>query len=530
MEVCEGGDGARAFVSRVCTVAACPPTDLQCCTCHWLPPHPPSPCPAAAVLYFSIGAAFLPGHAAWATLLLWAAAQIGALLAWQLRLPRVIGMLGAGMVMTNVPWGAVSAFPAAWGRQMRAAALATIFLRCGLELDFGTMRRFKYPAVRLALLPGLVRCALCAVRRRCAVSCGLDERVRWGVALLRSALLCPDPPTHQPMRRRPRRFTTAAWASRCTTCRCCWPSPWASSSRRSAPASSCPPCSSCRRSGWAGTRVGGPGGRAGGRGGMGGMGGSARGRMVALEGSEGGGAALVRHRRPPLLPPPPQASPPPLSSPPRLTTSSPSPATPSSPPSPSRGRVTSPGKSPRARCRRERGRLAVSVAWDQGIGGWRPQPSTLDSTSSLPLSPNSRRWCLASSAACWAASSWAAPASSARGPSAWWASTAAPCCSCSSSSTTTCCRVRAALSALRCTGLRCTGLPGAGTGERRCGVPCWRSPLPPPWPHHRCRAHTVACRWCTGRAVRGAGGVQRMGARRAPLRLPWAFARLLARE
>ena len=229
-------------------------------------------------------------------------------------------------------------------------------------------------------------------------------------------------------------------------------------------------------------------------------------------------------------PPPPQASPPPLSSPPRLTTSSPSPATPSSPPSPSRGRVTSPGKSPRARCRRERGRLAVSVAWDQGIGGWRPQPSTLDSTSSLPLSPNSRRWCLASSAACWAASSWAAPASSARGPSAWWASTAAPCCSCSSSSTTTCCRVRAALSALRCTGLRCTGLPGAGTGERRCGVPCWRSPLPPPWPHHRCRAHTVACRWCTGRAVRGAGGVQRMGARRAPLRLPWAFARLLARE
>ena len=309
MEVCEGGDGARAFVSRVCTVAACPPTDLQCCTCHWLPPHPPSPCPAAAVLYFSIGAAFLPGHAAWATLLLWAAAQIGALLAWQLRLPRVIGMLGAGMVMTNVPWGAVSAFPAAWGRQMRAAALATIFLRCGLELDFGTMRRFKYPAVRLALLPGLVRCALCAVRRRCAVSCGLDERVRWGVALLRSALLCPDPPTHQPMRRRPRRFTTAAWASRCTTCRCCWPSPWASSSRRSAPASSCPPCSSCRRSGWAGTRVGGPGGRAGGRGGMGGMGGSARGRMVALEGSEGGGAALVRHRRPPLLPPPPAGIP-----------------------------------------------------------------------------------------------------------------------------------------------------------------------------------------------------------------------------
>lgn len=34
---------------------------------------------------------------------------------------------------------------------------APLAYRCGLELDFGTMRRFKYPAMRLALLPGLVR-------------------------------------------------------------------------------------------------------------------------------------------------------------------------------------------------------------------------------------------------------------------------------------------------------------------------------------------------------------------------------------
>ncbi|KAL4424127.1 hypothetical protein ABPG75_001428 [Micractinium tetrahymenae] len=107
------------------------------------------------VFFFSMGSAFLPGHAAWATLLLWVASQIGALIAWQLRLPRVIGMLLAGMFMQNIPWSATSAFPKKWGVQMRAGALATIFLRCGLELDFGTMRRFKYPAMRLALLPGL---------------------------------------------------------------------------------------------------------------------------------------------------------------------------------------------------------------------------------------------------------------------------------------------------------------------------------------------------------------------------------------
>ena len=119
-------------------------------------PAPVLPATLHAVLFFSMGAAFLPGHPAWATLLLWVAAQIGSIIAWQLRLPRVIGMLCAGLAMRNIPWSATDAFPRKWGVQIRAGALATIFLRCGLELDFGTMQRFKYPAARLALLPGLV--------------------------------------------------------------------------------------------------------------------------------------------------------------------------------------------------------------------------------------------------------------------------------------------------------------------------------------------------------------------------------------
>ena len=107
------------------------------------------------VLFFSMGSAFLPGHAAWCTLLMWACALVGAFIAHQLYLPRVIGMMGAGMLLQNIPWSAVDAFPSAWGSQMRSAALATIFLRCGLELDLGTMRRYKFPSARLALLPGL---------------------------------------------------------------------------------------------------------------------------------------------------------------------------------------------------------------------------------------------------------------------------------------------------------------------------------------------------------------------------------------
>jgi len=65
-------------------------------------------------------------------------------------------MLVAGIFLQNIPWSAIDAFPDKWGIQMRAAALATIFLRCGLELDFGTMRKFKYPALRLALIPGIL--------------------------------------------------------------------------------------------------------------------------------------------------------------------------------------------------------------------------------------------------------------------------------------------------------------------------------------------------------------------------------------
>ena len=108
------------------------------------------------VLFFSIGTAFLPGHAAWCTLLMWMCSLIGALIANQIFLPRVIGMLVAGILLQNIPWSAIDAFPPKWGTQMRAAALATIFLRCGLELDFGTMRRYKNPALRLALIPGLI--------------------------------------------------------------------------------------------------------------------------------------------------------------------------------------------------------------------------------------------------------------------------------------------------------------------------------------------------------------------------------------
>lgn len=91
------------------------------------------------VLYFSMppGKAWLPGSPYFATLVIWICGLVGAEVAHWLRLPRVIGMLLSGPLLANVGGGAaVAGFPRGWGTQMRAAALATIFLRCGLELEF----------------------------------------------------------------------------------------------------------------------------------------------------------------------------------------------------------------------------------------------------------------------------------------------------------------------------------------------------------------------------------------------------------
>ncbi|KAI8466952.1 MAG: Sodium/hydrogen exchanger family-domain-containing protein [Monoraphidium minutum] len=111
---------------------------------------------AYGVLYFSMGAVWLPGAAPFAALLIWAGALLGAELARWLRVPRVVGMLAAGLILANAPGSPAAALPDKWGVQMRAAALATIFLRCGLELEFGTMNLYKWPALRLALVPGVI--------------------------------------------------------------------------------------------------------------------------------------------------------------------------------------------------------------------------------------------------------------------------------------------------------------------------------------------------------------------------------------
>jgi len=98
------------------------------------------------------GGAWLPGSPYFATLVIWASGLAMAEVAHWLRLPRVIGMLLSGPLLANVAGGAaVAGFPPKWGTQMRAGALATIFLRCGLELEFKVRGRL-WLFCRLAFL------------------------------------------------------------------------------------------------------------------------------------------------------------------------------------------------------------------------------------------------------------------------------------------------------------------------------------------------------------------------------------------
>jgi NhaP-type Na+/H+ or K+/H+ antiporter len=63
----------------------------------------------------------------------------------------------AGIALQNipVPW-LVRPLPVAWRAKIRQGALALIFLRSGLELDWGTFRRAGPAATRLLLIPGIV--------------------------------------------------------------------------------------------------------------------------------------------------------------------------------------------------------------------------------------------------------------------------------------------------------------------------------------------------------------------------------------
>ena len=99
----------------------------------------------------------LPGGQVWSVLVVWLAAQAGGALISFTGLHPLLGMLLAGVAAENVPVSWLTApLPASWKSKIRQGALAIIFLRSGLELDWAVFRRAGPAALRLLLVPGIV--------------------------------------------------------------------------------------------------------------------------------------------------------------------------------------------------------------------------------------------------------------------------------------------------------------------------------------------------------------------------------------
>ena len=116
------------------------------------------------LLWLLLGDAFLPRGAGFSLLVLYLAASAAGALVKRLsrRLPPLLGMLLAGLVLRNLPGEPLRSDHALlghafawWSNKLRACALATIMLRAGLGLDLAKLRRMGLATARLAFCPCL---------------------------------------------------------------------------------------------------------------------------------------------------------------------------------------------------------------------------------------------------------------------------------------------------------------------------------------------------------------------------------------
>jgi hypothetical protein len=95
----------------------------------------------------------------------------------QLHFPGALGMILSGMLLRNVNNGLViQGLRASWSQQIRAAALAIIFLRSGLEIDLDV----RFGRLRRALLLFICQCLVSQ----------LSSRKSGGNFVMLSALAC----------------------------------------------------------------------------------------------------------------------------------------------------------------------------------------------------------------------------------------------------------------------------------------------------------------------------------------------------
>ena len=103
--------------------------------------------------YFVLGKDILPpAGPVWATFLIWISAHVGAILCTFVKLPKLLGMLVAGIVLKNIPGDPVQGLPGSWSTVIRSMGLSMILTRSGLELDIAAF--LQVPARRSGGGPG----------------------------------------------------------------------------------------------------------------------------------------------------------------------------------------------------------------------------------------------------------------------------------------------------------------------------------------------------------------------------------------
>jgi len=111
-----------------------------------------------------LGDSMLPDGAGWALLLLYVCSRTAgkALPLVSKRLPPLLAMLIVGLLLRNVPGGALDASTLLlgedfdwWSRKVRSIALSVIMLRAGLGIDLDKLIKLGFATARLAFLPCL---------------------------------------------------------------------------------------------------------------------------------------------------------------------------------------------------------------------------------------------------------------------------------------------------------------------------------------------------------------------------------------
>ena len=111
--------------------------------------------------------------------LLLAAAAAGGVLAKRVRMPPLLGMLLAGLVVRNIPGDLLADLPDDWSTLLRLVALTVILLRAGLGLDLDALLGLRGSLLRLSFLPNLTEAASVAV----VAGLVLDLPLAWGLLL-----------------------------------------------------------------------------------------------------------------------------------------------------------------------------------------------------------------------------------------------------------------------------------------------------------------------------------------------------------